>query len=143
MKKLIIILLIVIFISAFAFSRTFYSPERLFKLHVLSEISETINNLKYYQDKCGMHGPIIFVFEASLQDINKIITNNNLIKYERIPEFASALLSHIDKHALACWKPLQELKQMKIYGKEDKSSYEPHLIFIFVDKEEHVYYLHI
>jgi len=129
--------------SIFAFSRLFFSPEKLFKLHVLPETSATIKNLKYYQDKDGMHGPFIFAFEASPNGIQKIITKNNLIKYEEIPEFPNSLLSHIDKHNLAWWRPLQELKQMKIYGKEDNGSYEPHLKFIFIEAERRVYYLQI
>ena len=143
MKKIIIISLIVVFVSIFAFFRVFFSPERLFKLHILSEISETTKNLKCYQDRGGMHGPFICAFEASPNDIQKIITKNNLIKYEKTPEFLNSLLSHIDKHNLAWWRPLQELKQMKIYGKEDNGSYEPHLKFIFIEAERRVYYLQI
>ncbi len=143
MKKIIIVSLASIFISCFVFFHIFFSPERLFRLHVFPEIPETIKNLKYYKDTNGMHGPFIFAFNVSQQDIQNIIEHNNLIKYEKLPKFVNSLLLVLDKHKLSWWKSSSKLKAMEIYGKESNNSYEPHLKFIFFDKENKVYYLQI
>jgi len=143
MKKRIITSLILIFISCFVFIHIFFSPKKLFKLNILPELTKTIINLKSYKDKSGIHGPFIFAFNASQQDIQNIITHNNLIKYEKLPEFVNRLLLVFDKHKLSWWKSLSEFKIMKIFGKENNSSYEPHLKFIFLDKGNRVYYLQI
>lgn len=119
------------------------TPNRLFKIHILPQISGTIKDLKHYKDRCGMHGPFVFTFSASKEDVQNIITHNGLIKYEKSPEFVHRLLIHIDSHDLSWWEKTDILESMYIYGKEDKSSYEPHLKFIFVDNTNHVYYLQI
>lgn len=88
-----------------------------------------------------MHGPFVFAFEANRQDIQKIIENNDLKKYEKLSDFAVSLLTHLDSHSLPWWKSLNDIEQMEIYGKEYSDGNEPHLKFIFINKKYHVYYL--
>ncbi len=90
-----------------------------------------------------MHGPFVFAFEAGPQDIRNIIAKNALVRYKKIPEFVKSLLIRIDNHSLPWWRPVSELQQMKIYGKEYNSKGEPHLKFIFISKSAWVYYLQL
>lgn len=88
-----------------------------------------------------MHGPLVFVFNANQEDIQNIIKENGLAKYEKIPEFAYTLLKHIDGHNLSWWKKANNYKTMSIYGRESNENSEPHIKFIFTDDTNIIYYL--
>ena len=135
MQKISITLLIIIIAVGVAVSLLF-SPERLFKTHVLPEIPTTIKNLNHYQDHCAMHGPLIFAFEAEGQDIQEIIQNNDLKKYEEISAFAASLLTHMDSHHLSWWKSLGEIKQMEIYGKRNRRAATSRILNLSLSKKE-------
>ncbi len=140
MKKIIISLALFGIVSLLIM---YFSPNpvTIFKLHVISEIPDSIKNIKHYKDRCAMHGPFVFAFEAGKEDIKKIIQKNTLEKMDTMPDFAEQLIRHIDTHNISWWKTTDELKGLEIYGKIKDDSGAPRVKIIFVGMDNKVVYL--
>jgi hypothetical protein len=142
MKKIIILLALLGIV--FLFIAYFYpNPTAILKRGVISEISKSIKNIKYYKDRCAMHGPFVFAFEAGKEDIEQIIQKNALKKMDIMPDFVEQLTRHIDTHNIPWWKTTDELKKMEIYGKIEDGSSAPRVKIIFADTDNNVFYLEV
>jgi len=88
MKKILIILIILIFIYSIFIVASHYYEQRMFNNHVIENSLNKINILSYNKYDLGMHSPFVFKFKIKKNRddlIKKIIEKYHLKKENRIP----------------------------------------------------------
>ena len=110
----------------------------MFKLHVIAPVPSSIENIQYYKDWCGMHGPLFFHFNADLNDIRIIINIHELIPVSKPVDENDYLNDHIQRHT-DWWKSASKLNDMEIYTKSllPKSGWgDPQYRYLFFQGRE-------
>ncbi len=111
--------------------------QSIFRHNIIEPIPQSVSDFKYQKDASAMHGAIIFLFKACKSDVDLIITKRNLdrfLNYEQLPEFVKDILKDKFKN-VSWWHPV-ELESMDIFGLTWRSGREPHVLVIFVGKED-------
>jgi len=131
MKRIVIFCILVVIAITVLLVMKITSPGVLFKKNIIDPIPKSIANLKVKKDMGAMHGALAFSFTASQDDINAIIKHTGLKEHKEIPDIISQIIGRFAK--IEWWEPLNNFKQMKIFGKADESGSDYHALFLFID----------